>query len=150
MKESIVTKLLSNAIRKFSNQFGGDTTPKQVQIIICTNDDSYGTPEYKLLHNYKTVRSLEFKDIYNGEDIFSFAEKAVLSLLPNIETTCSQFIANMMVDIGYKNNVKPSTVSIMIWSKDVQASQLMYHLYLTGEDGKKLDKGVLNLSEVLK
>jgi hypothetical protein len=153
MKESITTKLLSHAIRKFANELSTDA--KETQLIICTEDDSYGTAKYKLLKNYKPVRGINFAEVWDGDlSIFSFMERSVLGLAgSSIDKTIEQFIANMLVDLSKKHTVNASQVEIMIWSRDVQASTLMFHLYITSEtDGKKTktDKGQIKLNEILK
>jgi len=153
MKESITLKLLSHALRKFSRELEVDA--KQTQIIIFTEDDSYGTGRYKLLKNYKPVREISFSEVWDGDlSIFSFGERAILSLAgSSIDKTIEQFIANMLIDLGKKHSVNTSQVEIMIWSRDVQGETPTFNLYLSKEDNNKKtksDKGQIKLNEILK
>lgn len=149
MKESITKKLLSNAIRQFATQLS--VQPKQTQLIITTDDDSYATPRYALLNNYKKVRQIQFNDIYNGDtSIFSFAERTALSLLPSDkEKVLEQNIAKLIINIAQKNSASASKVQVMIWTSDDKAENLLFHLYVVDEKGKKQDKGKIELSQLL-
>jgi len=152
MIESITNKLLSNALINFANE--KSLNAKQIQLIIYTEDNNLALPQYKLLTDYKFVSNIEFDNIYNGDSkIFSLIERGALSLLnDSLEKSVSKYISKIIISISKKYDVNCSDVSIMIWSKDVQASNVSFHLYImeiVNDKKMRLDKGKILLKDFI-
>lgn len=153
MKEQITLKLLTGAIRRFATEAG--LSPKEVQLVITTDDDQFASPKYKILHKYQPVEVVGFDRIYDGDDsIFSIMERTALRLLPtSLPNSVGQALAKIIINLAEKHGVLPSSVQVMIWTRDVQAGSLLFQLYVStkSEDGKTIrqDKGPIELRTLL-
>ncbi len=156
MVEKITRKILTAGIQRFASDAG--LSNKEVQLIICTEDDSYATPIYKICHNYQTEGTAIFlideknpdqKYIYDGnKDIFNAFEKGALSLFElktPLARAVEQAMAKILLRLAVQHKVNPSAIQVMIYSRDVQAGNLLFQLYVTTSDEKghpqKHDRG---------